>query len=130
MVIFIVLGIAADDVFVLFDSWKQSEHIVEYEGNLRKRMAYAWRRSSHAMFITSSTTCLAFLSTSMSKIVPIKSFGYYSAIIIPMNYFLIIFMLPPMLIFYEKYCSRMCCKKPKAERKQKYSYDGSIEPAS
>lgn len=66
LVIFIVLGISADDVFVLYDAWKQSEHIVEYEGNLRKRMAYAWRRAAHAMFITSSTTCLAFLSTSLS----------------------------------------------------------------
>lgn len=59
---------------------------------------------------------------------PIKSFGYYSAIIVPMNYILIIFMLPPMLIFYEKYCSRICCKKPKAERQRRYSYDGAIEP--
>jgi hypothetical protein len=30
LVIFIVLGISADNVFVMFDAWKQSNNIVEY----------------------------------------------------------------------------------------------------
>jgi predicted RND superfamily exporter protein len=91
-------------------------------------MAFAWKRSVKALFITSSTTCVAFLSNSMSKVIPIKAFGYYAAIIIPVNFFLIIIMLPPMLVFYEKYLShRLCCINCKAtERKNKYNNDENI----
>jgi predicted RND superfamily exporter protein len=97
MVIFIVLGISADDIFVIIDSWKQSEHILEYEGNFRKRMSYSFKRSAVAIAVTSSTTCVAFLANSFSKIMPIQAFGIYAGIIIPINYFLTSLLMPPMI---------------------------------
>ena len=71
MVIFIVLGIAADDIFVIVDAWKQSEFIQEFEGNYRKRMSYSFKRSAIAIAVTSCTTCVAFLANSFSSIMPI-----------------------------------------------------------
>ena len=112
LVIFIVLGIAADDVFVITDAWRQSEHFVEFEGNYRKRIAYTMRRASKAIFVTASTTSVAFLANMFSKLLIIQGFGIYAAMIIPVNFVLISIMLPPMLVFYDRNLKwRTCCPK-------------------
>jgi len=61
--IFVILGIAADDVFVFTDCWKQTATFVELkkEGDTKqewelKRMNYTWRRTSKAILTTSLTT--------------------------------------------------------------------------
>jgi len=122
LVVFIVLGISADNAFVIFDAWKQSNNILEFEGNFRKRIAYSFKRAFAAIIVTSSTTCVAFLSNGFSKIMPIKAFGIYAAIIIPVNLIIISIMFPPMLIFYDKYLAhRYCCIAcGKSERKSRY----------
>jgi hypothetical protein len=79
-------------------------------------MAYTWRRASKAMLVTSSTTAFAFLASSFSKLIPIKSFGIFAATIIPMNYLLTITIYPALIIVHEKYflplcCKLICCKK-------------------
>jgi protein dispatched 1 len=43
--LFIVLGIAADDIFVFVDAWKQSNNYAALKGNYPRRMAYAFRRA-------------------------------------------------------------------------------------
>lgn len=115
LVIFIVLGIAADDIFVFIDAWRQSAQIVMYKGDQKKRMSYAWRRAMRAIAITSGTTAVAFLANVMSPMMPIKSFGIYAATIIPSNYFLIILLFPPAVIIYEnnfaKYKCCCCCPR-------------------
>lgn len=77
--IFLVIGIAADDIFVFIDAWKQSEHVgpdaMAKDGDgkaiLKRRMAYSFRRSARAMSITSSTTAAAFFANLFSPIMPI-----------------------------------------------------------
>ena len=61
--IFVILGIAADDVFVFTDCWKQSATFKELKVHgetkhqwLLKRMNYTWRRTSKAILTTSLTT--------------------------------------------------------------------------
>ena len=60
--IFIVLGIAADDIFVFTDQWKQSKTMAQLndqeseEDNLMKRMNFTWRRTAKAILTTSATT--------------------------------------------------------------------------
>ena len=112
LVIFIVLGIAADDIFVFIDAWRQSAFITEFEGNRNMRMSYSWKRAVRAMAVTSSTTSVAFLANGFSPIMPIKAFGIYAAIIIPANYLLVVFIFPPAVIWYEnKLEGKVCCKK-------------------
>ena len=101
LVIFIVLGIAADDVFVLIDAWRQSEHILIFEGDIQKRMNYTVRRAARAMAVTSSTTAVAFFANFFSPIMPIKSFGLFAGIIIPMNYMLVCLLMPAIIIYKE-----------------------------
>jgi hypothetical protein len=53
MILFVILGIGADDMFVMNDAWVQSRYI--YKDKL-KRMEYACTRASKAMLVTSLTT--------------------------------------------------------------------------
>ena len=121
LVIFIVLGIAADDFFVLMDAWRQSETMPELratEGDdleletKKNRMAYAIRRSARAMFVTSSTTCVAFLANVFSPIMPIKAFGIFAAIVIPADFILVCLIFPSLIIFEENVIRprfNVCC---------------------
>lgn len=87
LVIFVVLGVGADDVFVLVDAWKQSASEVVSTGamttatvppggseaaqELHCRMKYAFSRALQAVFNTSFTTAMAFFATATSPIMPI-----------------------------------------------------------
>lgn len=101
-ILFILMGVGADDVFVFFDSFQQAEKIKEVNGDLRKRIAFSYRRASKAMLVTSSTTIFAFLATAISPLLPIMSFGVFSAINILVNYLLTISLLPAFLVWREK----------------------------
>jgi protein dispatched 1 len=61
LMIFIVLGIAADDIFVFYDAWRQSAEYPLIANDKKRRMAYTFRRATRAMAMTSSTTSAAFL---------------------------------------------------------------------
>ena len=61
--IFVILGIGADDIFVLSDAFKQSAYQPPHiSGSLETRFAWAYNRAASAMFATSLTTCAAFAS--------------------------------------------------------------------
>jgi len=57
-------------------------------------MAYAFRRSFRAIAVTSSTTAVAFLANATSDIRPIRAFGIFAAIIIPVNFLIVITIMP------------------------------------
>jgi predicted RND superfamily exporter protein len=107
MVIFIILGIAADDIFVVVDAWNQSALFEELRGatvkeTKVKRMSYTLRRSGFAILVTSSTTAVAFLANVNSKLMPIKAFGAFAAIIVLVNYFLFVFYFPAILMLWDQ----------------------------
>lgn len=133
MVVFIVLGIAADNIFVFIDAWRQSACIEEYKGDMHMRMSYAWKRALKAIAVTSSTTSVAFLANAFSPIMPIKAFGIYAAIIIPSNYLLMVMMFPPAVIFYErnfaKYKFCCCCCGQKGLKLSKNKTEAFHEPS-
>jgi hypothetical protein len=67
--LFILLGLGADGIFIVFDTWEQSREALPYWTELHGeeearayRMSYVWRRSCKAMMATNLTTALAFLS--------------------------------------------------------------------
>jgi len=106
MVIFIILGIAADDIFVVVDAWNQSAIYPELKGKdimetRVKRMSYTFRRSAFAIAVTSSTTSVAFLANLNSKLMPIQAFGAFAGIIVLVNYGLFVLYFPSMLMFWD-----------------------------
>ena len=113
LVIFLVLGIGADDVFVLVDAWKQTANLIpreedkqSYEEYLAKRMTIAYSRTAHAVFNTSFTAAMAFIATAISPIMPISTFGIYAALVILLNYLMVISVTPTALLVYEVYVSK------------------------
>ena len=118
LVVFVVLGVAADNVFVFTDAWKQSAKEEPIKDDLVKRMSYTWKRAAKAMLVTSSTTAFAFLASSFSKLVTIKAFGIFAAVIIPINYILVITIYPALVIVQEKYINR-CWNRIKCWGKKK-----------
>lgn len=120
LTIFIVLGIAADDIFVFCDAWRQGGCIPMLAKDEKRRMAYAFRRSFRAIAVTSSTTAVAFLANASSDIRPIRAFGIFAAIIVPVNFLIVILIIPSAQIIYERhlkencaYSKCLCCCKEK-----------------
>lgn len=113
LVIFIVLGIAADDIFVYYDAWEQTQLYDFLSKDKEKRMAVTFRRASKAMLATSFTTSASFAANTFSGLMPISSFGIFASILIPMNYFIVITYFPIILTLQEKYFSSCCCSSKK-----------------
>ena len=115
-------------------------------------MAYAWRRAVRAMAVTSSTTAVAFFANAFSPLLNIAAFGLFAGIIIPINYFLVVIIFPPAVIWYQekilkpkkcmcwRFLKSQCCSKQASkiceggqedEKKESLSrvekaYDGTI----
>eukprot|EP00466_Bigelowiella_natans_P001647 jgi/Bigna1/140249/aug1.55_g14957 len=121
LVIFLVLGIGADDVFVMYDGWRFSldapeiQEMIENEEDeddiLEKRMEISFTSSVGSIFTTSFTTIVSFLATSVSPVMPIGSFGILAATAILLNFILVISLVPAILVtnhvWFEK--KKFCC---------------------
>lgn len=58
LVIFIVLGIAADDIFVYYDAWNQTKDYEFMRNDYHKRMAVTFRRASKKTKLHKLRCCL------------------------------------------------------------------------
>ncbi len=69
-----------------------------------------FRKAAKTMLVTTLTTSIAFLATSLSEIMPIKTFGYFATLLVLCNYVLILTNLPAIIIFREKRNMRKLAK--------------------
>lgn len=114
--IFIILGIGCDAVFIFVDAWNQApvDTLAVDEDTLVARMHYTYRRASKALAVTSGTTFAAFMATGSSEIMPIATFGIFSATLVAFNFILDIVFLPAVLVVWERTvrpCERRCCAR-------------------
>ena len=111
--LFIVAAIGADDIFVFMDAYKQSAFKgAKLNRDLKTRLSYVYRRAGTAMLITSATTCSAFLCTVASPIASTKSFGIFAALVILMDYILVMSMFCTAVVIYHDYFENprvSCC---------------------
>ena len=62
------------------------------------------------MTVTSATTAAAFYANLVSPVMPIQAFGIFAGTLIPVNFFLVIMMMPSAVIFNEnKIKHNKCC---------------------
>ena len=114
--VFLILGIGADDFFVFVDAWNQSKihwksirglESIEDAGEKNHygtgdaekeveiaRLSYAWKRAGTAIFNTSFTTTVAFISTAISPITPVAGFGIYAAMLVVLNFIFTVTLYP------------------------------------
>ena len=112
--LFIIMGIGADDIFVLADAWKQSaQQPPAISGSLETRFAWAYARAATSMLATSFTTCAAFAACAISPIWDIKCFGVVNACMVLADYLLVITWMPAVILFDERYLKRARCDRVK-----------------
>ena len=111
LALFIILGIGADDVFVFYDTWRESGHYSF--PSLAHRLSYVFRRATLAMLWTSLTTAIAFMVSAASPFLGVNSFGVFAGLLVFVNYLSVVFYLPCVIIvhhlYFEKYCCCCCC---------------------
>lgn len=108
--VFIVAAIGADDIFVFMDAYKQSAFMGDVLQSLETRMSYVYRRTGTAMLITSATTCSAFLCTLLIPIASVRAFGIFAAIVIFIDYALVMTLYcTAVVIYHNKFERPGCC---------------------
>ena len=74
------------------------------EGNtLEERIIATTRQASKAVFITSFTTFVAFMTTAITDIIPMSSFGIFAGLLVIMLFVINALLLPPFLVLYARY---------------------------
>merc|ERR1719491_994528 len=121
LILFVLLGVGADDVFVFTDAWKQSAHFVNTAATTKQeskccvaaneeanvlRMCFSFRRAAKAMLVTQTTTFFAFLATASSPLMLIEAFGYWAALVVGMNYILVITLYPAILMIHHRFVKK------------------------
>jgi len=103
-ILYVILGIGADDIFVFTDAWRQAPYLaLGADEDLAIRMSYAYSRATKAMALTQVTTIIAFVATAISDIIPIKAFGFWSATCIGVAYMMVVTIYPLALVIEFKY---------------------------
>ena len=129
-----ILGIGADDIFVLYDAFMQAKmqptmKVSNANGELdlssmmAQRMSWALRRAVSAMAVTSLTTFAAFVVTALSPITNIKVFGIFAALLVATNFILCCLLTPVLitLVHQQKCChfSRCGCVQNNTNENEK-----------
>ena len=116
--LFIVVGIGADDVFVVVDYWRQSRRAVSAgavsssdvaaAGSvLEARLAWTLEHSIVSMACTSLTTAAAFATNIASPIPPARLFGIFMSSLVVANYALVVFVFPAFVVLSERAQARV-----------------------
>ncbi|GAB0489956.1 hypothetical protein MMPV_001183 [Pyropia vietnamensis] len=102
--VFLVLGIGADDAFILADSWHQAGVALgaDQAESLVDRLSWTLARAVVAMAVTSLTTGAAFFITGLSAVMPISTLGIWAGLLILMQYFLCVLMFPAALVIWQR----------------------------
>jgi hypothetical protein len=108
LVIFVILGISADNFFVFTDAWTQALAVSKLAKDRQMRMAYTYRRAVKAMSVTTSTTAMAFLATATSVLIPISAFGIFAFTILVVNYSLTVTVYPCFLGIHGRFFEGKC----------------------
>ena len=110
--LWIILGIGADDVFVFVDTWKQWQHAPQKASDLAtitEQLSWSWRKSCTAMLVTSLTTAAGFYSTAISRLLPLREFGFFLGGLVVVNYLYMLTYFPAVVVLHQKY-QLHCCR--------------------
>jgi len=102
--LFVLIAIGVDDVFIYYDTWSQSFHVLAKDTPMEDRVQWTLKRAGSAMLMTSVTTSAAFLSNIVSSVTAVKLFSIFSSLAIMADFFLMLTMLPCIVLLGEGMC--------------------------
>eukprot|EP00929_Paragymnodinium_shiwhaense_P120570 TRINITY_DN9252_c0_g1_i1.p1 TRINITY_DN9252_c0_g1~~TRINITY_DN9252_c0_g1_i1.p1 ORF type:complete len:1293 (-),score=312.13 TRINITY_DN9252_c0_g1_i1:899-4777(-) len=104
LTLYMILGIGADDVFVLYDAWQQSKTAGPgISDHWTSRFAWAYRRAFWAMCVTTSTTCGSFLIGAFSPLPSVQQFCIFAAVVVLVDFLFCITFFASAIVVYEKH---------------------------
>lgn len=114
LAVFMILGIGADDTFVLNDAYKQAKHELAEVGDVSHLNVFclAYRRAFSAMLATTLTTALAFFFGILNPIPAIADFCIFACIIVIWDFLFCITMFAACVAFNGRYLEGnrcLCC---------------------
>ncbi|CAH6789619.1 Disp1 [Phodopus roborovskii] len=98
----ILVGIGADDAFVLCDVWNYTK-FDKPRAETSEAVSITLQHAALSMFVTSFTTAAAFYANYVSNITAIRCFGVYAGTAILVNYVLMVTWLPAVIVLHERY---------------------------
>ncbi len=96
-----VIAIAADDVFLYNDAWKEMKQKYPV-ASVDILIAASMKHAGLSIFVTSLTTSAAFFANNISDITVIKCFAVFTGIAIMSNFLLMLTWIPSILALMEK----------------------------
>jgi hypothetical protein len=109
LVLYMILGIGADDVFVLYDAWQQARFVCPDPKDFNKRFAWAYRRAFWAMAVTTSTTCGSFVIGATSPLPSVRDFCIFAAVVVFVDWIFCITFFSSAVVVYEKHFAGAGC---------------------
>jgi predicted RND superfamily exporter protein len=103
--VFVLFALGSDDVFVAMDKWKNAR-IDNRNGSVEDIAAVALPDAAAAMFLTSITTSVAFFSTAISPVAPLKCFAVFCGLLIVFAYLMCVVLVFPALCIYDRWLLR------------------------
>ena len=107
--LFLTIGIAVDDVFVLLDYWRAAPS--ETHSTIEGRLEWALEHSIVSMGSTSITTAAAFGANVLSPISTIRLFGTIMTLLSLVNYIVVLLVFPSFIVLEERRTKKISYSK-------------------
>ena len=109
--LFLIMGIGADDVFVMYDTYQQATAVLRKSATEQQRWAWTYKEAGGAMLITTVTTCGSFFSNWLSSVKVVREFGIFMGLVVVFNYINVMIIFPSSMVLHEKLCAKIQLKK-------------------
>eukprot|EP00930_Biecheleria_cincta_P034046 TRINITY_DN23567_c0_g1_i1.p1 TRINITY_DN23567_c0_g1~~TRINITY_DN23567_c0_g1_i1.p1 ORF type:complete len:2215 (+),score=281.46 TRINITY_DN23567_c0_g1_i1:40-6645(+) len=118
--LFLVIGIAADDIILLFNAYQLAPAVVGVLATPQKRMKWAFQEASSAMLVTTVTTCGSFFSNCFSVVTVVKRFGFFMGTLAAWNYIHVLTIFATSILVSDLYLMpllrKICCSQKYGSR--------------
>lgn len=119
--LFVMLGIGADDIFLMIDSYEHAKVELAKGSNqngrndvdensagrdlerIRSRMLWAYSTAGGMMLVSSVTAAVCFFSNAFGVLLVIQEFGIYMGMVVLVNFFHVMTILPSAILVNEIY---------------------------
>eukprot|EP00435_Cladocopium_sp_Y103_P042865 s1826_g11.t4 len=109
--LFLIVGIAADDIFIMCHTFYLAPAILGDHSTPEDCMKWAYKQAGEAMLVTTATTAGSFYANCVSVLIVVKQFGFFMGTLVVWNYINVMVILPAALLVLELYirpCIQCC----------------------